>query len=462
MTTSDAVPGWLADELTTVPSYVGFADVDELAAGLRAIADDHPDLARVERVGTSRQGEPLLCLIIDEDRPGAAEALVFGLPHPNEPIGGLTALHLARRLTEDADLRDRLNHRWRIIACIDPDGLRLNHGWLKGPFTREHYARHFYRPAGHDQVEWTYPLNYQDAYFDAAIPETQTLMRLIDQHRPDLVCSLHNSEIGGVYYYLSQPEPELYPILQDVPERLGLVLDRGEPESPEIVRLADGVYRAGSIKDAYDRTVARGEPWHNTAGDSTASYAGRYGAQTLISELPYWVDPSIADAGPAAIRYGEAVAARADGLAELAELLQAGIAAAEGNLLAPDAPLWRAARYFTTSMVHAAESTARRAGDPEADRPATVAEVSSLAAGVHQFRLRFAGILLRALAGELAVGNVREPIRTAHDQLAERYEAWLAEDAGALPYQVIEIRKLVATQYAATLATAAQLSGRLR
>ncbi|MFC7625577.1 M14 family zinc carboxypeptidase [Microlunatus sp. GCM10028923] len=461
MTTHDPVPPWLSDEAAMVPEYDHFAGVDELAAGLRSIADDHPDLARVERVGTSRQGEPLLCLIIEEDRPDAAEALVFGLPHPNEPIGGLTALHLARRLTEDAELRDRLNHRWRIIACIDPDGLRLNQGWLKGPFTREHYARHFYRPAGHDQVEWTYPLNYRDAYFDAAIPETQALMRLIDQHRPDLICSLHNSELGGVYYYLSRPEPALHPILQAVPERLGLVLDRGEPEAPHIVRFDDGIYRAGSIRSAYDRRIAGGGSWPNTSGDSTASYAARYGSLILISELPYWTDPSAADATETATGYDDALAAQAAGLAELAELMNDGVSSTADALIAGDAPLWRAARSFTRTVTRSAADAEQRVADPANRRPATAAEAGSLAANVHQFRLRFAGILRRALAGELAVGNVRRSVRLAHDRISARYEEWLAEDRAALPYELIEFRRLVATQYTATVAAAAHLADRL-
>ncbi|HLT61898.1 MAG TPA: M14 family zinc carboxypeptidase, partial [Microlunatus sp.] len=460
-TTDPVVPAWLAGELDTVPDYDGFAGADELVSGLRAIAERHPERTRLHRVGSSRQGDPLISLIVEADREDAPEALVFGLPHPNEPIGGLTALHLAERLAADAGLRRRLDHRWQIIACIDPDGLRLNEGWLKGPFTREHYARHFYRPAGHDQVEWTYPLDHGEAYFDTPIPETQALMRLIDEHRPDLVCSLHNSELGGVYYYLSRPEPALHPVLQAVPERLGLVLDRGEPESPEIVRLDDGIYQANSIKDGIEWARRHGRTWHHDAGDSTASYAGRYGALTLISELPYWTDPSIADTSAAEIGYAEALRRRAEGLSELAELMRRCLDATEGHQVAPDSPLWRASRAFAVSMADAAAGARVRAEEAENDRPATVAEVSSLAAGVHQFRLRFAGMLRRALAGELALGNVRRPVREAHDRLAARYEQWVAEDAAALTYPTLEIRKLVATQYAATIATAAQLAGSL-
>ena len=66
-----------------------------------------------------------------------------------------------------AVFRDLLGHRWHVVACIDPDGLRLNEGWLAGPFTRGHYLRHFYRSAGDEQIEWTFPVDHKAAYFDA-------------------------------------------------------------------------------------------------------------------------------------------------------------------------------------------------------------------------------------------------------------------------------------------------------
>src|SRR6185312_4938905 len=278
--------GWLAEEIDSVPPADAFATVDELAAECARIAADHPDVARLHRAGTSAQGEPLTCLTVDGPA-GAPEALVFGLPHPNEPIGGLTALHLARRLAEDPALRARLGHTWRIVACIDPDGLRLNEGWLKGPFTREHYARHFYRQAGAEQVEWTFPLDHKGAYFDAVLPETLALMRLIDTHRPALMASLHNSELGGAYYYLSRDEPALYPTLQQIPDRLGLPLHQGEPEAPWIPRLADGVFRSLDVRDAYDHLERAGLAETISGGNSTGSYAERHGTLTLVCELPY-------------------------------------------------------------------------------------------------------------------------------------------------------------------------------
>src|SRR5262249_6262307 len=176
----------------------------------------------LRRIGTSRLGEPLVCLSVGS---GALNALIVGMPHPNEPIGAHTATYLARLLFEDDDLRESLDATWHIVPCVDPDGTRLNEGWFKGPYTRTHYARNFYRPASEDQVEWTFPFSYKKAYFDRVLPETLALMRVIDDVKPALLCSLHNAESGGVYYYVSRDAPGLYPALHAIPAHLGLPLD---------------------------------------------------------------------------------------------------------------------------------------------------------------------------------------------------------------------------------------------
>ncbi|NIH81419.1 M14 family zinc carboxypeptidase [Amycolatopsis viridis] len=453
------LPDWLLEEVDGVGDRAAFAGVDELHRGLRALADRYAEITALTRVGTSRHGEPLLCLTID-GAPGEPAALVFGLPHPNEPIGGLTALHLAARLCADPGLRARLRHRWRIIACIDPDGLRLNEGWLAGPITREHYARHFYRPAGPDQVEWTFPLDYKDAYFDAVLPETQALMRLIDADRPDLVCSLHNSESGGVYYYLSRAEPALHATLQALPGHVGLPLDRGEPEVPYLVRVDDAIFDGPSICRAYDYLTDRGEPWTNAGGDSTSSYAGRYGALTLVTELPYWTSPAAGDESPSGTGYGAALAAHGRALTELSAVLADTLAAVAGDLMVPDSPFWRASRSFAVMMAAGARSACSRSTAPEAERVATVAEVASLTEATQCFRLRYGGILLRALDGELAVGNTRPSVRAARARVAARHAEWLAADAEIGDHRSVPIRDLVATQYGAVLAAAEHLAVR--
>ena len=451
---------WLVHELDSVPALDAFATADELAEQTAELARAYPGIVTLRRVGTSALGEPLTCLTVELDpHSSAPSALVFGLPHPNEPIGGLTAVHLARRLAEDAGLRARLGHRWHIVACIDPDGLRLNEGWLKGPFTREHYARHFYRQAGPEQIEWTFPLDHKQAYFDAVLPETLALMRLIDEHRPALMASLHNSELGGVYYYLSRSEPALHPTLQQVPAHLGLGLDRGEPEAPWIPRLADGIFRSIDIRDAYDHLEALGSLRAFSGGNSTGAYAGRHGTLTMVCELPYWTDDRAADGTPTATPYVEALAGKAAGMRELADVLAATLAAVDA-VTSSESPFLRATRFYAPVIAEEAEDVVRRCVTVDPFRCATVAEVASLADTVHMFRLRYGGMLLRALDAELALGNVRPVIRTARRELADRYTRWCAQADAVTPVAPVPIRSLVAIQYGAVVASAAHLAGK--
>lgn len=449
------VPSWLVEELRTVPTYERFAGADELEDGLRRIAASAPQAARLRRVGTSRLGSPITCLTVGE---GPADALVIGVPHPNEPVGGLTALHLAERLCSAAALRDRLGYRWHIVACIDPDGLRLNEGWLAGPFTRQHYLRHFYRPAGDEQVEWTFPLDHKQAYFDAVLPETLAMMRLIDSTRPALLCSLHNSEQGGAYYYLSRPEAALLPILQALPAAFDVPLDRGEPESALSTAYADGIFSSPGLPEIYDDAEAAGDPLPLGAGNNSASYAGRYGTLTVVSEVPYWADPRAGDTEPTDTGYASALRGQAEALDELGGLIN-GVLADVGPVLSCDSPFLRATRFFGRLLAERPGPIRRRAAQPSAARAATVAELASIDDVVHGYRLRYGGMLVRLLEAEIAIGNVRPAVRAARERMADRRRAWEALADSVNEAERVPIRSLVSIQYGAMLAAAAELAG---
>lgn len=443
---------WLPAEMDTVPEYDAFLGADELESALADIAARHPDVAALHRVGTSRAGDPIHALRVGD---ASRHALVFGLPHPNEPIGGLSALHLAERLCADPALLRRLDLTFTVVACIDPDGLRLNEGWLKGPFTRTHYARHFYRPAGAEQVEWTFPLSYKRAWFDRVLPETLVLMRLIDELQPALVCSLHNSELGGAYYYLSRAEPALYQDLQEIPERVGVPLDRGEPEHPSIPRLADGVYLGLGVRHTYDYLEDTGQDplVLAEAGDTSAAYAERHGSLTLISEVPYWTDPRSSDPAPTEHRYAALLAEQGTRFSQFAEPLQEALAEVRPHMVT-ESPFLRASLAFIPWLTTHEESLRPRVADPANQRPATVAEQFSLADTVHSFRLRYGGMLLRATAAELAAGNQPPVIRRRHAELRDLMEQWMEEAQAHSAEATLPIRALVATQYAAMLAAA--------
>jgi hypothetical protein len=444
----------LVDE---VPDHDGFPLVDDLHARFDALAAAHPEQVTVTRIGTSRLGEPLRSYRIGS---GSHAAVVVGGVHPNEPIGSWTALHLASWLLstdqDDVAAVASLDTTWHIVPTIDPDGMRLNEAWFPDPHDRVHYARHFYRPAPDSQVEWTFPNAYKSVYFDQVLPETLAFMRLIDDTRPELLVSLHNGEMGGVYYYLSEDLPDVIDVLHAVPEALGLPLDTGEPESPHLRAFAPAVFALDGTETAYDYLESLGvDPGEHIHGASSAAWAARYGALCLVAELPYWSHPDADDPSVTTESYADLLRRCADGLAasgtELQEILDAAT-----PMLTVATPFLEGSRAFIPMIGGMTETDRARADREPADRMATVAERFGCEDLVRCFRLRYGGMLLRALEAETTAGTAPAPLRRLRDRLAELYATWQADvlpDAAPIP-----IAKLVGVQFGAILACASHVS----
>lgn len=441
-----------------VPAITAFPVLDELWARFADIQARHPELVTSRRVATSRLGEPIYAYSIGS---GSKNHLIVGGVHPNEPIGSWTAIHLAETLVSDAELRESLDATWHIVPSIDPDGGRLNEAWFANSGDRNFYARRFYRPAPDHQVEWSFPLDYKKVYFDAVMPETLGLMRLIDDLKPDLYVSLHNGEMGGVYYYLSRPVPELYDVLHAIPGSLELPLDTGEPESPMLEEYAPAIFGTGRISDAYDYLENLGvDPTTMSGGSSSSEYALRYGTLSLVAELPYWKHADADDATPIDETYASVVRRSAAGMRATGEKLVDILERAEPHL-SLTTPFLYASRVFVPMLVTMAGTDEARAELPEADRPATVAERFGLEDIVTCFRLRYGGMLLRALEAEVNAGIAPAPLRTLTIELTELYDAWQAEAAANDTAEVIPIAKLVGVQYGAILAAASHVGGTL-
>jgi hypothetical protein len=180
--------------LDDVPDFAAFLTVDELKSSTQRLVNEYPAVVEVLPVGHSRQGEVIEALKIGA---GPKTALLFAMPHPNEPIGSMMLEVLSLKLAQDDGLWEALGYTWYLIKCIDPDGTRLNEGWFKGPFSITNYAQHYYRPPSHQQVEWSFPIDYKTLHFHDPLPETRALMTLIEQTRPDFIYSLHNAGFGG-------------------------------------------------------------------------------------------------------------------------------------------------------------------------------------------------------------------------------------------------------------------------
>lgn len=442
--------------MASLPEMDRFLTVDELNADFARIAAKHPSMAGLERVGSSSLGDPITMLSIGT---GERNILLFACPHPNEPIGAMMVHHLARMLCEDADLRDGLGYTWNLIPCVDPDGTRLNEGWFAGPFSVTNYARNFYRPAAHQQVEWTFPNFYKTNYFDRSLPESEMLMRVIDRLKPALMGSLHNAGFGGVYYYLTRDEPALYPTLYDLPTWEELPLRLGEPEVPYATEFAPAIFKLISTADGYDYMEANGADMSSfSQGGSSAEYAAPYGTLTLITEMAFYDDPRVNDRSVTDTNRRQAILAGLELSAEGYNVVNGHLEAVRDDLRTKSA--FESAVSSFMKMQRESNPAQRQWAetDPDTDRPATVAELFSSNQEVRFYRLLTLGMLVRMLEGEVAIGNGTPAIRRHLREALATFEQWAGELEADLDMRVVPIRKLVAVQLGAVLAAARYLA----
>jgi hypothetical protein len=441
-----------------VPEMDRFLTVDELNASLEGLARDYPDLARIKRVGSSKLGEPIQMLSIGN---GAKNAFLFACPHPNEPIGAMLVHHLSALLCRDEALRDAHDYTWHLIPCVDPDGTRLNEAWFAGPFSPRNYARHFYRPAAHEQVEWTFPISYKRLYFDRALPETQMLMRVIDELRPELMVSLHNAGFGGVYYYITREAAPLYDVFHQIPGWEDLPLSLGEPEVPYAKVFAPAIFSTIGTGDGYDYLEENGiDPTTRASGASSDEYARKHGTFSLVIEVAYYDDPRVNDQTETDTLRRAAILAGLDLNDEATEAMRQ-LYEAVADDLRGRSPFETSVRWWIDTVGRTREAQRNWAKEnPETNRPATVAELFSNDEQVQFYRLLWMGMVVRMLEGEIAIGNGTPAIRQGLIDARRTFDAWsdrLERTLSAL--RVVPIRKLVAVQLGAILATAGYLDG---
>lgn len=129
--------------IDNIPDYQQFLTVDEMDENSKRLAAEFPGIVEIFEAGKSRKGHPIYCLKIGQ---GSRNALMFGCPHPNEPMGAMLLEYFSRALAENEDLRKELDYTWYLIKSIDLDGTQLNEGWFKGPITLTNFTRHYFRP----------------------------------------------------------------------------------------------------------------------------------------------------------------------------------------------------------------------------------------------------------------------------------------------------------------------------
>ena len=447
--------------LDSVPDYQVFLTVDELKASSRQLATQYPNVVQVLQVGQSRQGDPIEALKIGD---GARTALLFAMPHPNEPIGSMMLEVLAARLAEDHALGDALDYTWYLIKCIDPDGTRLNEGWFKGPFTVKNYARHYYRPPSFQQIEWTFPVDYETLHFDSPLPETQALMSLIEEIRPDFIYSLHNSGFGGAYFYISEEAPGLYERFYSVVEGQDLPLHLGEPEMPYAIPYAKAVYAFPPIAKMYDflkEQTGKDPAEILKGGTSSMDYASRFcNPFGLVCEVPYFYNASIHDTSPSdMVRRDAILQGMAQHRAEL-EMLQEQYASLESALTVDSPFRVSIGEMLRTWQDHVAAHENWARTDPQTERQATVAEKIDNLLIWRFYRLLSLGMFVRLLETQIEATGSSPGLDSALEAATTWFEKRSSALEADLDYSVIPIQKLVRVQLGSALAAAEYAAGR--
>ncbi|MFD7627648.1 M14 family zinc carboxypeptidase [Streptomyces sp. NPDC059851] len=388
----------------------------ELALAARALADELPRRVRLRRIGSSRGGEPLWLLSVTADGtaadgttadrttadgtvPGGPRAggpvggggprdrcvLVVAGAHANEPVGGATALALARRLAHGPALRP--GGVWHFLLCADPDGAALHR--TPRPDSLLDYHRNFYRPPGPEQPEWAPSLLPPDRL----PPETLALTALIDELRPVLQVSLHGTDLGGSWVQLTRNIPGLAEPFAKSAADLRIPVETGASDAVGWPSPGPGIFvmppRGRAAAGAFHPEDTRLSTWYRTH---------RYAGTTAIVEVPMWASDLVDDPAPHPDPRG-ALRFLADRLTEDASLVSAVRDRAADAAPGADpgaAPLLRAVDW-TLGLIPAITAEWTGAGAPA---EASAARISSIDAFGRRLSLRAASMLLRVLHGQ--------------------------------------------------------------
>ncbi|MFE2528166.1 M14 family zinc carboxypeptidase [Streptomyces sp. NPDC059382] len=385
----------------------------ELALAARALADEHPTLVRLRQVGASRAGRPLWLLSVGGEPAGAGapgrNVLVVAGAHANEPVGGPTALSLARRVIRD--LAPRAGCGWHFLLCADPDGAALH--LTPRPYSLLDYHRNFFRPPGPEQPEWAPSLLPPDRL----PPETLALTALIDELRPVLQISLHGTDLGGSWVQLTQDIPGLSEPFTKSAAELRIPVETGASDATGWPSPGPGIFVMPE-----PGTEAAGAFHPEDTRLSTWYHAHRYAGTTAIVEVPMWASDLVDDPAPhpdprRALRM---LAGRLSGDADRVAAVREGVHTAD-----PDAaPLLRAVDW-TLALIP--RITVEWTG-PGAPAEATTAHIGSIDAFGRRLSLRAAAMLLRVLRaqGHPAAQGLDRLVTGWCEEFAARFQArWI-------------------------------------
>ncbi|MFJ2239542.1 M14 family zinc carboxypeptidase [Streptomyces sp. NPDC087859] len=380
-----------------------YPTVTEVLMSARALAAHRPALCTLRQVGRSRAGRPLHLLSVGHAR---RAVLVVAGAHSNEPTGGATLLDVAGRVLNERELR--FGTSWHFLLCADPDGASLHR--TPAPRTLFDYHLGFFRPAGHEQPEWSPAVLPPDRL----PPETRALTGVIDELRPYLQVTLHGTDLGGSWVQLTQDIPGLAEPFAKSAAELNIPVERGASDAAGWPASGPGVHvmPAPGAGAAYPSMP-------DDARNSTWYHAHRYGGLTAIVEVPMWASDLVDDPAP---HPAPAVALRRLAGRLLQDTRQVERVLAEATPRLPDVegPLLRASRWGLELVPGLAADWMHT---PPADN--TRAYVGSVDAFARRLPLRAASMLLRVLLehDDPAAPRLERLVASWSEAFADRFRA---------------------------------------
>ncbi|HBJ80992.1 peptidase M14, partial [Pseudothermotoga sp.] len=358
---------------------------------------------------------------------------------------------------EDEQLRSHFDYTWYLIKVIDPDGTKLNEGWFSNPQSIKSYAGNFYRPPGYRQVEWTFPVDYKTLHFHEPLPETQTLMKIMEEEKPVFMYSLHNAGFGGVYYYISDDSPELYEDFHAIPHRFKVPLALGEPEVPYLKMLSKAIYKLSPITEEYDylEKHAKVDPAQIIrAGASSDEYAKRVAdTYSLVCEVPYYYDPRIEDISEAQMTRKEARLISWESSTKQYEFVREIFEICK-NYSNEKSPFYEVLENYVEIMPeHLNAEKNWIETDPQLQRKATVAEVFDNTCVTQFYQSLMLGMLKR-FVNEILENYEDEKLSEVKKKVDGQFDKKIDYLEKNLNYRAIPIKDLVAIQLLAGLKTA--------
>ncbi|MFE5087197.1 M14 family zinc carboxypeptidase [Streptomyces mirabilis] len=284
-----------------------YPTLGELLRRARATVAARPGALRLRAVGTSRAGRPLWLLSAGH---GPRHILTVAGAHANEPVGGVTSLFLAERFAREPALLQESGCTWNFLLCLDPDGASLAGRWLTGrsgerlpgerlsgegpvaeasPTLRGYYRR-FYRPAFAAQPE--FPPVASDPR--PVMPESEALVRLIDELRPVVQFSLHGVEVGGSFLQLTRAVPGAAAAYRRIAADLGIPLEHRPFDGMGWLAESPGVLVLPDSSPTEERDPS------GFTSQATWLYAMRHGTVSAVVEAPFWSVAGVSDPRPVA------------------------------------------------------------------------------------------------------------------------------------------------------------------